>query len=91
MPNAIAGESGEPSYIYVTEAGPEEVLQYYFETLPKYGYEFVDTFSEENGAKQIFAISDDGAYTLYLGFGYGFILIKSRNGLTHVDIFYRAP
>src|SRR5262245_47762864 len=29
MPNAIAGESGEPYYIYITRASPEEVLTYY--------------------------------------------------------------
>ena len=90
MPNAIAGESGEPYYLYITEASPEEVLQYYFETLPKYGWEFVDTLSEDN-VKQIYAISNNSEYTLYLGFGYGFILIREENGLTHVDIFYRVP
>jgi hypothetical protein len=85
MPNARAGETGETFYMYITEASVDDVLAYYVQTMPKYGWKFVDTIPLED-VKEIGVTQENDGYTLYLGFSIGFIFIYREGDLTHVDI-----
>jgi hypothetical protein len=86
MPNAIAGETGENFYMYITEASVDDVLAYYVRAMPQYGWKFVDTIPSED-VKEIAVTEENDGYTLYLGFSIGFIFIYREDDLTHVDIF----
>jgi hypothetical protein len=86
MPNAIAGETGDPYYTYIVKASPDEVLFYYVETMPRYGWKFVDYIPLED-VKEIAVTKDADGYTLYLGFTLGYIFISDIGEYTQVDIF----
>jgi hypothetical protein len=89
MPSAIAGEAGDVYYRYIVEASPEEVAQYYAETLPRYGWKFVDYIPVED-VKEFCILIDEDGYTVYLGFGIGYIFINNIGEFTQVDIFHNA-
>ena len=85
MPNAIAGETGETFYMYITEASVDDALEYYVQAMPKYGWKFVDYYPIED-VKEIAVTQEKDGYTLNLGFSIGFIFIYREGDVTHVDI-----
>jgi hypothetical protein len=85
MPNAMAGETGETFYMYITKTSVDDVLAYYVQTMPKYGWKFVDTIPLED-VKEVAVTEDKDGYTLSLGFSIGFIFIYREGDITHVDI-----
>jgi hypothetical protein len=91
MPKAIAGETGEPYYRYIVKTFPEDALMYYVETLPKYGWKFVEYIPLEDVKEFCVVKNDDGkGYTLYLGFSIGYIFIYDIGEFTQVDIFHHG-
>ena len=89
MPNAIAGETGDPYYSYIVEASPEDAALYYVDTLPKVGWKFVDYIPLENVKEFCVLRNEDGnGYTVYLGFSIGYIFIYDIGEFTQVDIFH---
>lgn len=88
MPGAIAGEGGEVVYEYITNATQEEVRDYYIETMPLYGWQYLDHFPDGPGKFITILPNDKGGFIIYLGSPFDIIYLYEENGLTFVTIIY---